>query len=121
MVTNSKAFPARLGLGVQPLPRDEFFAGLCILSCANGLGFEIIKSIHSNGWQGALSNTFGTSGVVWIACLFGVTFLLKNRIEKVQTRDLGVGAVLLSLVILPIGGASWVALTALCLYMLIFY
>ena len=117
-----KIFPAQLGLRswFQSILRDEYFAGLCILGCANGLGFAVINSVHTSGWRDALINTFGVSGIVWVACFFGVTFVLQNCTGKIQPRDLGMGAAFLVLIIVPIGWTSWAALTVLCLYMLMF-
>ena len=101
------------------MPRDELFAGLCILGCANGLGAHVIKSINDLGWEGAIVHTFGISAIIWVACFFGVTIILYDRTDVIRSTDLVVGAAVIVLVLLPNGGASWLALTVLCLYMLL--
>jgi exosortase/archaeosortase family protein len=103
----------------ESMPRDELFAGLCILGCANGLGALVIKSVNDLGWESALVHTFGISVIIWIACFIGVTQILHDRVDVIRSTDLVVGSAFLILVFLPVGGASWLALTALCLYMLL--
>jgi hypothetical protein len=100
--------------------RNEFFAGLYILACANGLGSEVIESVNRNGWADALLSTFGISAIVFIACVAGVSFILRESSDELRSADLVVGAGVLVLVILPIGSTSWLALTALSLYILLF-
>ena len=101
------------------MPRDELFAGLCILGCANGLGAHVIKSVSDLGWEGAVVHTFGISAIIWVACFFGVTLILHDRTDVIRSTDLVVGVAVIVLVLLPIDGASWLALTGLCLYMLL--
>ena len=101
------------------MPRDELFAGLCILACANALGALVIQSVNELGWGDAIIHTFGVSAIVWIACLTGVALMLHDRTDVIRSTDLVVGAGFLVLVFLPIGPASWLALTGLCLYILL--
>ena len=103
----------------KSMARDELFAGLCILSCVNGLGAEVVKSVHNLGWGSAVVHTFGTSAIVWIACFIGVTLILHDRTDATRPTDLVVGAAVIVLVFLPFGGASWLALTMLSVYMLL--
>jgi hypothetical protein len=102
------------------MPRNEFFAGLYILACANGLGSGIIESVNRDGWADALLSTFGISAIVFIACVVGVSFILRERKEEIRSADLVIGAGVLVLVILPIGATSWLALSALSFYILLF-
>ena len=46
-------------------------------------------------------------------------FILHDRTGVIRSTDFVVGAAVIVLVLLPIGGASWLALTGLCLYMLL--
>lgn len=101
------------------MPRDELFANLCILCCVNGLGAEVVKSVHNLGWGSAFVNTFGTSAIVWIACFIGVALILHDRTDTIRSLDLAVGAAVIALALLPFGGASWLALTMLSVYMLL--
>lgn len=103
----------------ESMPRDELFAGLCILACVNGLGSRVIKSINDLGWESAVIHTFGISAFIWVACFLGVTLALRNRTDVIRSVDLVVAAAVIVLVFVPIGGASWLALTGLCLYMLL--
>ena len=98
--------------------RDELFAALSILACVNGLASDVLASMRDVGWGSALVNTFGISVIVWAACATGVLCLLHNRIEKIRPIDLGLSVVFVLLVSFPIRWSSWLALTALCLYML---
>jgi hypothetical protein len=101
------------------MPRDELFAGLCILACVNGLGSRVIKSINDLGWESAVIHTFGISAFIWVACFLGVTLVLRDRTDIIRSFDLAVAAAVIVLAFVPIGGASWLALTGLCLYMLL--
>lgn len=102
------------------MPRNEFFAGLCILACANGLGSLIIQSVNQLGWAGALLSSFGISAIVFIACAAGVSFILRDSTDEIRSADLAVGAGSLLLVILPVAAMSWLALIALIVWMLLF-
>jgi hypothetical protein len=107
-------------LSALSVPRADFFAGLFILGCANGLGAQAIQSVNRLGWARAAFNTFEISVFVWIACLAGVLFVLADRDEIICLSDIAVGAGILLLAILPIGALSWVAVATLSLYILLF-
>jgi hypothetical protein len=100
--------------------QNEFFAGLCILACANGLGSQLIYSVNQLGWANALLRGFEISAIVFIACAAGVLFILRDSADEIRPVDLIVGAGSLVLVILPIGAMSWLALTAISVHMLLF-
>jgi hypothetical protein len=99
--------------------RGEFFAALLILGCVNGLGSRIIQSVNLFGWADALTDTFGISVIVWLSCIAGISIIVGDRTGEVRSADVAVGAGFLVLVILPIGALSWLAVTALCLYVLV--
>jgi len=119
----SRSDPPPVGYTVLPMAgqvsRGEFFAALLILGCVNGLGSRIIQSVHRLGWAGALSSTFEISVIVWLSCIAGISIILRDRKGEVRSADVAVGAGFLLLVILPIGPLSWVAVTALCLYIFV--
>jgi len=98
--------------------RGEFFAALLILGCVNGLGSRIIQSVNRLGWADALFSTFEISMIVWLSCIAGIATILCDRTGDVRSADFAAGAGFLFLVILPIGPLSWLAVTALCLYIL---
>lgn len=98
--------------------RQEFFAGLLVLGCVNGLSSRITDSVNRIGWADALFNTFDISVIVWISCYAGVLLVLRDRTAKASSLDLAVGAAVLLLVILPVSQLSWIAVAALCIYIL---
>ena len=103
----------------RELPRGEFFAGLCTLGCVSGLASRIIQSVNQLGWADALFNTFEISVIAWISCAAGVSLVLRDRTIGVRSSELAMGAGFVFLVILPIGPLSWLAVTALSLYIII--
>ena len=100
------------------ISRNEFFAGLYILGCANGLLGRILLGFYSDGWIGILGGDI--SVIVWFACFAGVSIMAQEDKEEIRFADLAVAAVFLILVILPIFSLSWVAMTGLSLYILLF-
>jgi len=100
------------------LPRGEFFAGLFALGCVSGLASRIIQSINRLGWAEALFKTFEISVIVWISCAAGVSLILRDRTIGLRSPELAIGAGFILLVILPIGPLSWLAVTALSLYVI---
>jgi hypothetical protein len=100
--------------------RNEFFAGLCILACVNGLGSQLIHSVKQTGWANALLSGFEISAIVLIACAAGILFILRDRAHEIQSVDLAVGVCSLVLVLLPVGAMSWLALTALSVHIFLF-
>ena len=102
----------------RELPRGEFFAGLFAIGCASGLASRVIQSINRLGWTDALFDTFEISAIVWLSCAAGVTLVLRDRTIGIRSSELGIAAVFVLLVILPIGPLSWLAVTALGLYVI---
>jgi hypothetical protein len=100
------------------ISRNELFAGLYILGCANGLLGRILVSVNSDGWLGILGGDI--SVIVWFACFAGVSMMAQEDKEEIGFADPAVAAVFLILVILPIFSLSWVAVTGLSLYILLF-
>jgi hypothetical protein len=103
----------------RELPRGEFFAGLFALGCVSGLASRVIQSVNRLGWADALFNTFDISVIVWISCAAGVSLVLRDRTIGMRSSELAIGAAFVFLVILPIGPLSWLAVTALSLYIII--
>ena len=106
------------------MPRDEFFAGLYILGCANGLLGRIIQSLHNtDGWMGAILGV-DLNVIVLFAAFAGISALLESAQprgkDEIRAADLAVAIVFLSLVALPIFPLSWVAVTGLSVYILLF-
>jgi exosortase/archaeosortase family protein len=99
--------------------RDELFAGLCILACANGLWGRVIIVVREAGWWGAVFN-LDISAIVLFACFEGVWLMLRDKDGEIRTADFAVAAVSLVLIILPIFALSWLALAGLSIYILLF-
>jgi len=102
------------------MPRNEYFAALFIIACVNGLGSQILETIGWVGWTEAVLSTFGTSAIVWVACYAGVSLILKESSEKIRGTDLVIGLTLLIPTTIPVGGLSWLAVSALGLYVILF-
>lgn len=101
------------------LSRDEFFAGLFILGCANGLVGRAIYTASLDGWRGAIVG-LDMNLIVLFAFFAGVTAMLSEQKHELRWPDLAVAGVFLILVSLPIFPLSWVAVTGLSLYILLF-
>ena len=112
----------RLGLLAtiqQRLSRDEFFAGLFILGCANGLFGRTMQSVRFSGVLGAVL-AVDINVVVLFACFAGISAILCEKRDEIKSADFMVAAIFLGLVVLPIFAFSWVAVTGLALYILLF-
>jgi hypothetical protein len=102
------------------LTRGEYFAGLFIVGCASGLASSIIYSIKISGWTEAVLRTFDTSAIVWFSCIAGVTLIARDRTKGVCPFEIALGTGFIVLIILPIGKLSWIAVTGLSVYILLF-
>src|SRR5262245_35713263 len=100
------------------IARDEFFAGLYILGCANGLLGRILLAMKTEGWTGLLH--VYVSVIVLFAFFAGISLTLSGGRDELRSADLAVAVVFLGLVILPIFALSWAAVTGLSLYILLF-
>jgi exosortase/archaeosortase family protein len=97
--------------------RDEFFAGLFIVGCANGLVANIFQSFHSGDWTGGVQNI---SVIVLFACVAGVSLFLRNRDGELTSRDLAIGLVFIAVILIPVSEINWAAVTGLSFYVLLF-
>jgi len=103
----------------RSISRNEFFAGLYILGCANGLVGRLIYAVNLEGWTGAITG-IDVNVIPLLAVFAGVSTMLGEERGDIRVADLAVAVVFLPLVILPIFALSWVAVTALSLYILLF-
>jgi hypothetical protein len=101
------------------VPRNEFFAGLYILACANGLLGRAIYTFNLEGLRGVVAG-FEINVIVLAACFAGVYLIATSNRSQIRTLDLVVALGFLGLVVLPIYAMSWVAVTGLSLYILFF-
>jgi exosortase/archaeosortase family protein len=125
---NEMTLPSRGALAAlrHSMSRDEFFAGLYILGCANGLLGRIIQSAQFDGWIGAILGV-DTNIIVLFAAFAGISALLGkgaaqpgDKGDEIRAADLAVAVIFLALVSLPIFPLSWLAVTGLSLYILLF-
>lgn len=100
--------------------RGELFASIYILGCANGLVARAIQSVNVHGWYDAAVGTFDISIIVLVACFAGLSLMLTDRTGELRTTDLVLSSILLLLIAVPIGPASWLAVTILSFYVLAF-
>jgi exosortase/archaeosortase family protein len=117
---NELALPRHglIGALQHSISRDGFFAGLYLLGCANGLLGRILLTLNRDGWTGLLE--VDVSVIVLFACFAGISILLQEDRDEIRFADLAVGGIFLILVILPIFALSWLAVTGLSLYILVF-
>jgi hypothetical protein len=101
------------------ISRSEYLAALCIIGCANGAASKIIQVVARHGWIDSVLATFGISAIVWIAGILGIGLVLRDCGDRITAADIAAGVIFVFLVALPGSGASWLALTALCLYILL--
>jgi hypothetical protein len=111
---------AKSGQGGIQIARNELFAGLFLLGCANGIAARAIATVHDNGWLNAAIGMFDVSAIVLAACASGLWLMMARREQSVTAIDLVIGAVALALIALPIGGLSWIAVSGIALYILLF-
>jgi len=110
---------AKSGQGGIQIARNEFFAGLFLLGCANGIAVRAIATVQGNGWLNAAIGMFDVSAIVLAACASGLWLMMGGREQSVTRIDLAVGVVALALIALPIGALSWIAVDGLALYILL--
>jgi hypothetical protein len=118
---NELTVPTRGGVAAlrHSISRNEFFAGLYILGCANGLLGRVLLTLNHDGWAGLLD--VDVSVIVLFACFAGISTLVQGRSrDEIRSADLAVAGIFLILVILPIFALSWLAVTGLSLYILLF-
>jgi exosortase/archaeosortase family protein len=78
-----------------------------------------IYTLNLEGWYGALTG-FEINVIVLAACFAGVYLIATGSRDGIRTLDLVVALAFLGLVTLPIYALSWVAVTGLSFYILLF-
>ncbi len=117
--------PASLPLGFllgafrSPMSRSEYFAALCLLGIANGIGSRAIQAVARYGLVEAVYSTFDISALVWIACAVAIGLIIEEQGDRITPIDMAVGAGFLVVIALPFGGASWFGLAALGIYLVL--
>jgi hypothetical protein len=128
-ISDSHPLPRSLRALVASTRRAELFSALFLLGCANGLAARVGQSItEHDGWLVAVLATFKISIIIFAACFAGVSLVFREGLkngtrqtaDRVCTQDFAVAVPFLILVLLPISPLSWLAVTALSLYILLF-
>ena len=119
--TNELTAPRRGLVAVlrHSIPRNEFFAGLYILGLANGLLARLYSTSNFDDWTGVVQS-LDLNVIVLFACFAGLSAIFSDDGEQIRPTDLAVAAVFLMFTVLPIFALSWVAVTGLSLYILLF-
>lgn len=101
------------------ISRNSLFAGLVVMAFANGIAENIARQIGEMGVALAVINTFGISVFVWAALLAAIVLLWRGRGPRATTLDLVVAAFVTAAILLPIPSLSWLAVTAMALYLMV--
>ena len=102
-----------------PYSRSQIMAALSLVASANGLAPPAINTIISDGWFWALSNTFGTSIIVWGAWIAACHLALTSpKTGSIRYLDLGAIVATAFLIAIPSPAFSWLALSFLSTYWL---
>jgi exosortase/archaeosortase family protein len=102
------------------MTRNEWFTVIFFLGCANGIAARAIWTVQDSGWLHAVIGLFGVSAIVLVACGAGLWLTLDRGKQPLTSIDLAVGGGALAMIALPIGGLSWIAVSGLALYVLLF-
>jgi exosortase/archaeosortase family protein len=89
------------------------------VGCANGLLGRLIQGFQFSDWEGALAGA-DINVIILLACFAGISLVSTKTPEQVQRLDVVVGLVFIVLVALPIFPLSWVGVTGLSAYILLF-
>jgi hypothetical protein len=120
--TSNELIAPRRGLVAalrDSIPRNEFFGGLYFLGLANGLVGRLYSTSNFDDWTG-VALSLDINVIVVFACFAGLSAIFSDNREQIRPTDLAVAAVFLIFTALPISALSWLAVTGLSLYILIF-
>lgn len=101
--------------------RPHLMAGLYTIGVVNGLiGVLVAGTMTQPDILSAVYNTFGLNVVVLLACAIGVRLSLHGTPEPANATDLMVAAIFALITIDPKSSVSWIGITLLSLYDLVF-
>ena len=84
-----------------------------------GFWAEFTLLVFGTSWTGAIVS-LDVNVIVLFACFAGISAALCDNRDQIRSLDLVVAAVFLTLTVIPIFALSWVAVTGLSLYILLF-
>jgi exosortase/archaeosortase family protein len=110
--------PPLFGWASSVVARNELFAGLVLLGFANGISERIIHALARDGFLTSLLQSFDISLLVWSACVISIAFLLRSPRQRVSLFDTAAALCAVAAFLFPIAPLSWLALSALAIYLL---
>ncbi|MEW6123101.1 MAG: hypothetical protein AB1698_10855 [Pseudomonadota bacterium] len=109
---------AALGIAAPPTTsRRDLMAGLILLGLANGFAARAATFAADNGWEAALFATFDISAIVWIGSIMVLRRAWQAPDAPLRRGDGPLAVFCIAAFLLPVGQASWVALTVLALHL----
>jgi exosortase/archaeosortase family protein len=105
--------------GSLAISRNALFGALVVMAFANGLTENIAREIGQQGVASAVLNTFGISVFVWAALVASIVLLWRGRGPLASPLDLVVAVFATLAILFPIPTLSWLAITAIGLYLLV--
>ena len=99
--------------------RNHLYSALVVVGFANGASERIVNSIDSQTTTVAILDMFGVSLVAWGALAVAVCLLLRSQGQPVRRMDFVVSGMASIVFLLPVPQFSWVALSAIAIYLLI--
>lgn len=91
--------------------------GLVALGLANGFAARAATYAAENGWEAGLLATFDISVIVWIGSVMVLRRVWRTPDGPLKRGDGPLAALCIFAFLLPIGQASWLALTVLALHL----
>lgn len=98
-------------------PEAVYLAFACL--AANAIVPSATGSVEQFGWAGAVMAAFNVSVIVWAGIWMGLEFCAEGRAEPPSTLDRWVVGMAIIVCFLPIGGATWLVLTAFAGYIIL--
>ena len=98
--------------------RSELFTGLFALGFANGFTLSISEALQKAPLSSTLLNTFGISAVVWLACIVGLVYSVRESSRPATRFDFAVAAVAILAFLPPVPYLSWLTIGAIALYVI---
>lgn len=101
------------------LTRTELLFLAFAVTVVNALVPSATGAVAEFGWVGAIMATFKVSVIVWAAIWMGLEFTTNGDEAELKPLDIWMVGCSLFACFLPIGGATWLVLTGLALYVIV--
>ena len=97
--------------------RSDLYCGLIVVGFANGISERISNAIDRDGVVVALFNSFDVSVVMWAAGLVALSLLSRSERQPARGTDFAIAGVASAAFLVPIPSLSWLAFTAIAVYL----